>query len=74
MFVTVTVALEMLVGIVAILKTLVEMAVGADCEDADCEDTAASSCWGGPAKNVSFVGLLQASYLPQQAHKFVVEL
>lgn len=41
---------------------------------ADCEDAAASNCCGGGARNVSFVGLLQAWLVPQQAHKFVLRL
>ena len=63
MLATVAVALEMLV------EMPVEAAVVADCEDA-----AASSCWGEGARNVSFVGLSQASYVPQQAHRFVLLL
>ena len=67
MLVAVTVALEMLVEMLD--EILVEAVVIAACEDA-----AASSCWGGRARNVSFVGLLQVVGVPQQAHRLVLEL
>lgn len=40
----------------------------------DCVDAAASNCSGGGARKVSFVGLSQDSFVPQQAHKSVLEL
>ena len=70
MLVTVTVALDM----------LVEVTLVAGCEDtaatfiADCDDATASNCCGGGARNVSFVGSLQSSFVPQQAQRFVLEL
>ena len=69
-FDTVTVALE----------TMDEAAIVLGCEEdaaalvADCEDAAASNCSGAGALNVSFVGLSQAVVVPQQAHKYEVEL
>ena len=65
--VSVTVALELLVEM--LIEMLVEVVVVADCEDA-----AASSCWGGGARNVSFVGWLQPVRVPQQAHRLVLKL
>ena len=67
-----TIAEGVLVDVTVALEMLVEMLVEA-VVIADCEDAAASSCWGGGARNVSFVGLLQA-VVPQQAHRFVLEL
>ena len=75
-----TVADDVLVAVTVALETLIEPAVVAGCWDgaaafvADCEDAAASNCWGGEARNVSFVGLLQALVVRQQAHRFVLEL
>ena len=73
----------MLVAVTVALETLIETMVVADCGmivaepevAADCrEDAAASSCSGGGARKVSFVGLSQDSFVPQQAHKPVLEL
>ena len=70
----------MLDTVTVALETLDEAAVVFGCEEdataliADCEDAAASSCSGAGARNVSFVGSPQAVFVPQQAHKFVVEL
>ena len=70
----------MLVSVTVALDIPVEVTVVAGCEDAaaavvaDCEDAAASNCCGGEARKVWLVGLLQASFVPQQAHRFVVIL
>ncbi len=68
-----TIAEGVLVAVTVALEMPVEMLVEAVLV-ADCEDAAASSCWGGGARKVSFVGLSQAVLVPQQAHRLVLEL
>ena len=74
------VADDVLVAVTVALEILIERAIVDSCEDgaaafvADREDAAVSNCWGGEARNVSFLGVLQASVVRQQAHRFVLEL